>query len=278
MITGRTGVLGVIGHPVAHSASPAMHNAALAATGLDFVYVAFPVPPEGAPAVGSAMRTLGLRGLNVTVPLKQAVLSCLDDLAPEARAIGAVNTIANRDGRLTGYNTDAYGVRASLRQDGGLARLPGKVVLLGAGGAARAILHALLTAGEVEEVVLLNRTVARAEALAEQMGGAGRVRVGPLADRGALQDAGLVINATSVGLAPDVEASPIADGSLLHAGMVVLDIVYKPLETRLLRQARAAGARAVDGLGMLVHQGARAFQIWTGVTPPVAVMRAAIEP
>ena len=277
MISGRTGVLGVIGHPVAHSASPAMHNAALAATGLDYVYVAFPVPPEGAAHVGRAMRHLGIRGLNVTVPHKQAVLPGLDEIAPEARAIGAVNTIDHRDGRLVGHNTDAYGVLASLRE-GGLERLPPKVALLGAGGAAKAVLHALLSRGEVEEVILLNRTASRAESLAEAMDGGGRVRVAPLAESGGVREAGLVINATSIGMEPEAGVSPLGDGSVLHDGMAVLDIVYKPLRTRLLEQALAAGARALDGLGMLVHQGARSFEIWTGVRPPVDAMRRAIEP
>lgn len=277
MISGRTGVLGVIGHPVAHSASPAMHNAALAATGLDYVYVAFPVPPEGAAHVGGAMRHLGVRGLNVTVPHKQAVIPGLDEVAPEARAIGAVNTIDHRDGRLVGHNTDAYGVLASLRE-GGLERLPPKVALLGAGGAAKAVLHALLCRGEVEEVILLNRTLSRAESLAEAMDDGRRVRVAPLAETGSVREAGLVINATSIGMEPEAGVSPLGDGSVLHDGMVVLDIVYKPLRTRLLEQARAAGARALDGLGMLVHQGARSFEIWTGVQPPVDAMRRAIEP
>ena len=277
MISGRTGVLGVIGHPVSHSGSPAMHNAALAAAGLDYVYVAFPVPPEGAAHVGRAMRHLGIRGLNVTVPHKQAVLPGLDEVAPEARAIGAVNTIDHRDGRLVGHNTDAYGVLASLRE-GGLERLPPKVALLGAGGAAQAVLYALLSRPEVEEVLLLNRTVSRAEALAESLDVGGRVRAAPLAETACVREAGLVINATSIGMEPEAGVSPLGGGSVLHDRMVVLDIVYKPLRTLLLRQAAAAGARALDGLGMLVHQGARAFEIWTGARPPVDVMRRAIEP
>lgn len=132
MISGRTRVLGVIGHPVEHSASPAMHNAALAVAGLDCVYVAFHVSPDRAAAVGQSMRALQIAGLNVTVPHKQAVMAGLDEISDETRAIGAVNTIANRDGRLTGHNTDAYGIAASLREDGGPTRMPARVVLLGA--------------------------------------------------------------------------------------------------------------------------------------------------
>ena len=277
MISGRTGILGVIGHPVAHSASPTMHNAALEAAGLDFVYVAFAVPPEGASAVGTAMRALNIRGLNVTVPYKQAVMTFLDEVSPEAQAIGAVNTIDHRDGRLLGHNTDAHGILASLREDGGLQHLPPKVVLLGAGGAARAILYALLAAAEVEQIALLNRTTSRAEALAADLGADSRVTVGSIVEAQALAEAGLVINATSIGMEPHAGVSPLGDGAGLHDGMVVVDIVYKPLATQLLQQARAAGARTVDGLGMLVHQGARAFELWTGVTAPVDVMRRAIQ-
>lgn len=277
MISGRTGILGVIGHPVTHSASPAMHNAALAAAGLDFVYVAFTVPPEGVSAVGQAMRTLSITGLNVTVPHKQAVMEFLDEISPEARAIGAVNTIHNDNGRLTGHNTDGYGIRASLLDDGGLQQLPPKVVLLGAGGAARAILYALLAAPEVEHITLLNRTVERAETLAQDLGASPRVVVGAMGDTAAVADAGLLINSTSIGMEPAADQSPLADGACLHAGLVVVDIVYKPLQTKLLRQAAAAGARTVDGLGMLAHQGARAFEIWTGTAAPVAVMRRALE-
>lgn len=259
-----------------------MHNAALAATGLDYVYVAFAVPPEGAPAVGQAMRTLNITGLNVTVPHKQAVMEFLDEVTPEASAIGAVNTIHHLDGRLIGHNTDSYGIRASLREDGGLEQLPPRVVLLGAGGAARAILHALLAAPEVEQIVVLNRTVERAEVLVDDLtddqAGGSRVNVGPMTDTDAVAQAGLLINSTSIGMEPAAQHSPLGDGSCLHDGLVVVDIVYKPLQTQLLQQARAAGARIVDGLGMLAHQGARAFEIWTGVTPPVAVMRRALQP
>ena len=277
MITSRTGLLGVIGYPVEHSSSPAMHNAALARTELDFAYLPFAVPPDRVPEVPVAMRALGIRGLNVTVPHKVAVMEGLDEISEEARAIGAVNTIANRDGHLTGYNTDAEGVIASLRADGGLDVLPEAVALLGAGGAARAILYALLQAGEVKEISLLNRTLEKAEALAADLDpDSRRVRVGTPGMGAAVRDAGLLINATSVGMHPGAAASPLPDPSVLHDRLTVLDIVYKPRRTRLLAQAEEAGAATVDGLGMLVHQGARAFEIWTGVAPPVEEMKQAL--
>ena len=277
MISGRTGILGVIGDPVQHTASPVMHNAALGATDLDYAYVAFHVAADQVRTVPAAMRALQIRGLNVTVPHKVSIMAGLDEISDEARGIGAVNTISNDDGHLTGHNTDAYGVAASLEHDGGLRTFPAKVVLLGAGGAARAILYVVLQRPEVEEVALLNRSAGRAQQLAEDLDPEGkRVRVGGLEDCDQVGDAGLLINTTSVGMEPEEDKSPLADETCLHGGLVVLDIVYRPLRTRLLAQAEAAGARVVEGLGMFVHQGARAFEIWTGEKAPVDVMRRAL--
>ncbi len=277
MISGRTGILGVIGDPVQHTASPVMHNAALGATDLDYAYVAFHVAADQVRTVPAAMRALQIRGLNVTVPHKVSIMAGLDEISDEARVIGAVNTISNDDGHLTGHNTDAYGVAASLEHDGGLRTFPAKVVLLGAGGAARAILYVVLQRPEVEEVALLNRSAGRAQQLAEDLDPEGkRVRVGGLEDCDQVGDAGLLINTTSVGMEPEEDKSPLADETCLHGGLVVLDIVYRPLRTRLLAQAEAAGARVVEGLGMFVHQGARAFEIWTGEKAPVDVMRRAL--
>ena len=278
MISGRTGILGVIGDPVQHTASPVMHNAALGATDLDYAYVAFHVAADQVRTVPAAMRALQIRGLNVTVPHKVSIMAGLDEISDEARVIGAVNTISNDDGHLTGHNTDAYGVAASLEHDGGLRTFPAKVVLLGAGGAARAILYVVLQRPEVEEVALLNRSAGRAQQLAEDLDPEGkRVRVGGLEDCDQVGDAGLLINTTSVGMEPEEDKSPLADETCLHGGLVVLDIVYRPLRTRLLAQAEAAGARVVEGLGMFVHQGARAFEIWTGEKAPVDVMRRALK-
>ncbi len=278
-LSADTRLLGVIGDPVGHSLSPAMHNAALEATGLDYVYVAFHVVPDLLVAAIQGMRALRLCGLNVTVPHKQAVIGLLDEVTEEARSIGAVNTIQQVDGTLRGHNTDGYGVLQALRQEGGLERLPGCVALLGAGGAARAILHALLQQQEVERVVLLNRTVARAEALAAALDHRNAVTVARL-DAGStamIRPAGLLINATSVGMYPHADQSPLTDGRGLHDRMVVMDTVYNPSLTMLMQQARCAGARAVNGMGMLAYQGARSFQIWTGTWPPVDVMLQAVR-
>lgn len=274
MISGTTQILGVIGDPVSHTSSPAMHNAAIAALGLDYAYVALHVERANLPQAIAGMRALGIAGLNVTVPHKQEVMQCVDEVSPEAVAIGAVNTIANRDGKLVGYNTDAFGIIESLKRDGGMEVLPAQVVLLGAGGAARAILYALLQRPEVERVLLLNRTVAKAEALAADLDRHGAVEVGSMADI-RVGDAGLLINSTSVGMHPHEGVSPLADACVLHADMLVADIVYKPQKTRLMEQAEAAGAKSINGLGMLAWQGARSFEIWTGMVPPVEKMIAA---
>ena len=274
MITGVTRILGVLGDPIGHTSSPAMHNAAIAAMGLDYAYVAFHVRPDALGSAIEGMRALQIAGLNVTVPHKQGVMAHLDEVSDEAVAIGAVNTVVNRQGRLVGYNTDAFGILESLKRDGGLERLPAQVALLGAGGAARAILYALLEREEVEQILLLNRTRSKAESLAGDLDRDGRVCIGEMASS-AVAEVDLLINSTSVGMYPHEEGSPLVDPSVLHANMLVADIVYKPLKTRLMKQAEAAGARAINGLGMLAWQGARSFELWTGSAPPVDVMMAA---
>ena len=273
MIGGKTRVLGVIGCPVEHTSSPAMHNAAIAALGLDYVYVAWRVEEADVGAAVAGMRAMGIAGLNVTVPHKLGVMGHVDEIAPEARAIGAVNTVAWDGERLVGHNTDAYGVMESLRVQGGLETLPAKVALLGAGGASRAVLYGLLQRDEVEEILLLNRTVPRAEALAADLDPQGKkVRCGGLDRVGDVRDCGLLVNSTSIGMHPNEDASPLPDPSALHGDMVVLDIVYNPLKTVLLQQAEEAGATGINGLGMLAYQGARSFEIWTGVKPPAEAM------
>ncbi len=274
MISGTTRILGVIGDPIGHTSSPAMHNAAIAALGIDYAYVAFHVRSDGLGRAIDGMRALDMAGLNVTVPHKRAVMSHIDEVSEEAVAIGAVNTIVNRQGKLVGYNTDAFGIMESLRRDGGMEELPSNVALLGAGGAARAILYALLQCAQVERVLLLNRTLSKAEALAGDLDRSGKVRVGTM-DSNEIGDVGLLINATSVGMHPHADASPLVDASVLHADLLVADIVYKPLNTRLMQQAEAVGARSINGLGMLAWQGARSFELWTGIRPPVDHMVAA---
>ncbi len=277
-LTGHTRIVGVIGWPIEHSVSPPMHNAAFRALGLDWCYVPFPVRPEHVREALMGARALGLKGLNATIPHKQALLSLMDDLTPEARAIGAVNTVILRDERMIGHNTDAAGFLRALREAGFTPE--GRFALvLGAGGAARAVVYALCSVGA--QVVILNRTVSRARALADafsQMIPNAHLAADAL-DQETLarvcRQAQLIVNTTPLGMWPQVDASPWPEEIAFPQQAFLFDLIYNPRETRLMRQARAVGAEAVDGLGMLVHQGAEAFYLWSGVQPPTEVMYAA---
>ena len=269
-IDGTTRLYGIIGHPVAHSLSPAMHNAAFAATGINGVYVAMDV--EDAGRAVAALRELGFVGVSVTVPHKEAVMAHVDEIDPVARRIGAVNTLffhrrpESREVVVRGSNTDWQGSNLALA---GKIRLAGsRVLVLGAGGAARAVGFGLVEAGA--RVIISNRTEARGIALARALG---CDFVPP--DRLAEVQADCLVNTTPVGMAPHVDGLPI-DPALLPGFSLVMDIVYAPLETRLLREAAAAGCQVIDGLAMLLHQGAVQFTIWTGTQPPLDVMRKAL--
>ena len=270
-ITAGTRVAAVIGSPVRHSLSPALHNAAFAAAGVDWVYTAFEVAPGQAGAALAAMRALGLGGLSVTMPHKDDIAAAVDVLSPSAAALRTANTVVRgADGRLEGHSTDGEGFVASLRE-AGVDPSGAAVAVLGAGGAARSVVDALARAGAAS-VAVVNRTPAKAAVAAALAGSAGVVGA-----REHVAAADIVVNATSVGMGVvdgAVDALPV-DPALLHAGQVVADLVYHPLDTALLVAARAAGATTVDGLGMLVHQAALQQQLWLGALPDAAVMRAA---
>ncbi len=275
-ITGKTKVCGIIGDPIEHSMSPVMHNAAFEALGLDYAYLPFRVRREELPGAVVGIRALNVVGLNVTIPHKVAVIPLLDKLDPLAEKIGAVNTIVNEGGLLTGHNTDAPGFLQALQSKG--IDLEGKsILILGAGGASKGISFILAEAGA--GLVILNRTLTRAEELASQIAQyyhrkpeAMTLSEENLA-RG-LDEVDVLVNTTSVGMVPDVNQTPVS-ASLLNPNLVVCDIVYNPLETRLLREARAAGARTIDGLDMLVWQGALAFEKFTGQKAPFEIMKGA---
>jgi len=274
-ILGHTKVVGVIGWPIEHSVSPPMHNAAFCALGLDWCYVPFPVQPSRVDGVPVGMRALGIRGLNVTVPHKQALLALVDELTPAARAIGAVNTLYWRDDRLVGHNTDAAGFLRALKE-AGFSPEGCAAMVLGAGGAARAVVYALASAGA--RITILNRTIERAMDLAAEfasVGAGARLEARCLTARdvaAAAPKARLVVQTTPLGMWPQMDKSPWPEGAAFPREALLYDLIYNPRETRLMRQAREAGAQAVDGLGMLVHQGAEAFTLWTGQVPPVDVM------
>jgi len=260
-INGSTELYGIMGNPVSHSLSPAMHNAAFRHLGLNKVYVPFPALEAGAAIDG--FKALGVKGVSVTIPHKQAVMEHLDLIDPLAAKIGAVNTLVFEEGHVLGLNTDWLGANAALKQLTALAEK--KVLLLGAGGSARAIGFGLLEAGA--SLTLASRTPATGQALA-------RALDCPWLPLPAIDDlpADILINATSVGMADDCEQSPVAREALGQYG-IVMDIVYAPLETKLLREAKEAGCRTINGLAMLLYQGVAQFERWTGHEAPVEVMR-----
>jgi shikimate dehydrogenase len=259
-INGHTKIFGILGRPVSHSLSPAMHNAAYRHLGINAVYVAFPVTDLAQAVAG--LKGLGIGGVSVTIPFKEEIIPLLDDLDPQAAKIGAVNTVVNRDGRLTGYNTDWIGAVTALTAK---ISLKGRhVLILGAGGASRAIAFGIFHKGG--KVTLTDIDTARAAAMA---GDLGAEAIPP--DALETCPATILVNATPVGMTPDLDGIPINPDLLGRFG-VVMDIVYQPLQTRLLREAEAHGAATIDGLQMLIHQGAAQFELFTGQAAPTEVM------
>jgi shikimate dehydrogenase len=273
-ISGKTRVCGVIGDPIEHTLSPTIHNAAFNHLGLDFVFLAFRVKAADLENALCGMRGLGIHGLNVTMPHKNAVIAYLNTMDTAVKFLGSANTILNEDGKLSGFNTDGVGALKALRENG-TELAEKKVLLLGAGGAAKAIAFSLVK--EVGELVVLNRATEKAEELAERLTGTlGKKVVGgalsPDAIAENLQDSDVLINATSVGMNPAANQSIVAP-QWLRSDLTVMDIVYNPVETKLAKDAKAAGARVISGVEMLIYQGAASFQIWTGLSAPIEVMR-----
>jgi len=269
-------VCGVIGDPIGHSLSPTIHNAAFSHLGLDFVFLAFHVKAADLENAIRGMRGLGIHGLNVTMPHKNAVIGCLDEVDFTVRFLDSANTILNRDGKLSGFSTDGVGALKALSENG--VDLSGKkVLLLGAGGAAKAIAFALVE--EVGELAILNRSAEKAEELAETLGHMFNRKVvgaalSPDAVKTNLRDSDVLVNATSAGMKPNLSQSIVAPESL-RPDLAVMDIVYNPVETKLAKDAKAAGAKVVSGVEMLIYQGAASFEIWTGKPAPIEVMRKA---
>ena len=269
--TATTKLAGVLGHPVEHSLSPVLHNAAFAEVGLDWAYVAFDVPDGACAGAMAGARALGLQGLSVTMPHKRAAAQACDELSPTAGTLGVANTIVRRDDRLVGDATDGPGFVAAVRA-AGHDPAGRSCLLLGAGGAAAAVAYALAQAGATKVGVVARRADA-AEQVAALAGAAGAV-----ASPADVAAADLVVNATSVGMAGTSGQGALPfdlDAGALRPGQVVADLVYHPLRTPLLVAAEAAGATPIDGLGMLVHQAALAFELWTGIAAPLGVMAAA---
>jgi shikimate dehydrogenase len=259
-VDGKTRVYGILGRPVAHSLSPAIHNAAFGHLGINGVYVAFPV--TALPQAIAGLRGLAIGGVSVTIPFKEEIIPLIDELDPRAAKIGAVNTLVNRDGRLSGYNTDWLGAVTALKAK---ISLNGRhVLILGAGGASRAIAYGIIAAGG--RVTLTDVDQPRAAALVKDLGGES-IPLDALAD----SPAAILVNATPVGMVPDIDGIPI-NPDLLNRFEVVMDIVYQPLATRLLEEARARGCATIDGLQMLIHQATAQFELWTGQPAPLEIM------
>ncbi|GGK18220.1 shikimate dehydrogenase (NADP(+)) [Caldalkalibacillus thermarum] len=284
-------LFGLFAHPVGHSLSPVMHNRAFQALGLPFYYHPFDIPPERLPEAVAGLKALGIRGINVTIPHKENIVPLLDELDPEAEAIGAVNTVVlSETGRLTGYNTDGAGYVQSLLSETGINLKETNVLLLGAGGAAKAIAVYLIKHG-CASLTIANRTEHKAETLAHHVqryaaqSHAGKRSSSPVRinvhswsqlDRDGVKAYQLIINTTPVGMWPNVGQVPL-ELKELSPGTIVSDIVYNPLQTAFLKAAEQLGAQVHHGLGMFIYQGALAFKLFTGYEAPLEVMRKVVK-
>lgn len=268
-LSGHTHLAIVIGDPVRHSLSPVIHNAAFAARGLDWVFLACEVPEGRVPDALAGAVALGIEGLSVTMPHKAAVAAAVDELSPTARLLGAVNCVARHGDRLVGHSTDGDGFVDALADEADWAPAGARCAVLGAGGAARAVSLALAEAGAAE-VAVVNRTPQNATSAAALAGDRGRV-----AEPGEIGDFDLVVNATPLGMSGHSGPQMPVDPALLQPDQLLVDLIYEPAETPLLAAARERGLRAFNGVRMLVHQAARAFELWTGTEAPVEAMVAA---
>lgn len=275
IISNNTKVIGLIGDPIHHSLSPFFQNAALRYLGLDYVYLSFRVKQKDLGNAVKGLRSIGVHGFNVTMPHKVGITSYIDSLDKSSMNAGSVNTVLNRNNRLIGFTTDGQGAINALEEKGYNPN-GNKIVLLGAGGASRSISFSLID--KIRELVIINRTLDRADKLVNDLSyklkNGAKVRSSTLTPSNLereLVDADILINATSIGMKPDNNFSPVKL-DFIHSRLLVFDLVYYPLETKLLREARSQGAKTIDGLTMLVYQGAASLKIWTGRKPPLDIM------
>lgn len=280
-ITGHTQLTALLGSPVAHSISPLMHNEAFAQLGLDYVYLCFDVKEDSLETAVKGLKAAGIRGFNLTMPNKNLMARLADRLSPAAELLGAVNTVVNDGGVLTGYNTDGIGYMRSV-QDAGYDVIGKTITVMGAGGAASAIcaqaaldgvrkihIFARPTSRFWERTVKLADTITQTTSCRALLHEHGDVS----ALRDALEESALLVNGTSVGMAPNTDDTILPDTSLLHPGLIVSDVIYNPRRTRLLTEAEAAGCRTFNGMYMLLYQGAEAFRLWTGLDMPVEMIK-----
>ena len=280
-ITGHTEFMGLLGSPVKHSFSPLMHNTAFRLLGLDYVYLCFEVGEENLTQAVRGLQACGIRGFNLTMPNKTKILELLDEVTPAVSLIGAANTVVCRDGKLIGHNTDGYGYMTGLSK-AGIDIIQKEITVFGAGGAATAIIAQAALDGVARINVFFrpqSRFAPKMRRLADQVNqkGSCRIELYAMEDKSArkraLAESVLLANATSVGMAPHEEETPLADAAELHSDLAVTDVIYHPAQTRLLKEAASVGCPTLNGLPMLLYQGARAFELWTGKEMPVESIR-----
>lgn len=274
-------VVGIIGYPLEHSVSPAMHNAAFKKLGLDIEYVPFEVDPKDLAEALKGLRALHIAGFNATIPHKETIVPLLDEVTKLARIIGAVNTVVNQEGKLIGYNTDGAGFIDSLKEDVKINPKAKNVVVLGAGGASRAVCVMLAETG-VKSITITDIQEEKAKDLTKYVGSYFEISCefvvpNSSALQKALNEADLLVNASPAGMHPKIDENPLSDNIKLKPPLIVYDLVYNPSKTKLMKTAKAAGCRSYSGLGMLVRQGALAFTLWTGEEAPIEIMRKAAE-
>lgn len=279
-ISGTTKVVGIIGNPIEHSLSPAMHNAAYKKLGLDYVYIPMKTETEDLPKVLDEIRTSNMAGVNVTIPHKENVLPLLDDITELAELIGAINTIENREGKLIGYNTDGPGFLESLKEESHFDPAGKDCVLLGAGGAARAVSVMLGKAG-AKTLLLCDIDIQKAQDLADHINDNFDTKTSLCLPKdkklgAAISCCHLLVNATPIGMSPKTDACPLEEKIKIPANILVYDLIYTPAETQLLKRAKKAGAKTMNGSEMLVRQGALAFTIFTSENAPIDTMRQAL--
>jgi shikimate dehydrogenase len=277
MITGKTSVFGIIGDPVEHSLSPGMHNAAFDSVGLDHIYVPFNVKTEELEDAINGARAMGIRGLNITIPHKTEIIKYLDYLDIAAGLIGAVNTIEFGENGAVGHNTDGIGAIRAIEEVTPVKEK--KIMVLGAGGAARAISFQLLLS-EAENLVISNRTIEKAQELKDDLVEKLDQEV-IITDLGSdlkkeLEDTDILINTTPIGMYPNINHKPLVTADMMHKELIVNDIVYNPLKTGLIMEAEKAGAKTISGIKMLMYQGIESFRIWTGIEPPIEIFQNAL--
>jgi len=271
-IDGKTKIIGIIGKNIKNSLSPFIHNQIILKYSLNFRYIPFQVAEYDLGKAISGIKALNIKGINITFPYKEKVIEFLDKLGESAQRIGAVNTIVNNKGILNGYNTDVIGFKRSLQEGGEFAIKKKKAVILGAGGAARAVIYALLEEG-IEEICIFNRTLEKAKKIKRDLSyffPGSNINIFPLEEdslKDKIKRVHLLVNTTSLGMAPQINNTPLPDEKLFHSNLLVYDLIYHPTKTLFLRQAERAGAKTINGLPMLVYQGIESFYLWTGLKP-----------